>query len=110
MQHTPKGLVGILGAFALVVIVSCSFKIDHTSPPPPPPSTPVVSASVPGELFVYPRNGQTQAQIAADRTECNTWAAGQAGYDPSRLGDPQSQQRFQRAVTACLEGRGYTVR
>lgn len=52
---------------------------------------------------VYPRNGQSAAQTEADRQACNRWATSQ----PSALADATV---FQRATTACLEGRGYTVR
>ena len=74
---------------------------------PPPPAAPSNPSSLSDAFFVYPRNGQTEAQIALDRGECNRWATGQMGSDNG--GDPQRQQRFQRAVSACLEGRGYTV-
>ena len=104
-QHV---IAPVLIAFLLIVLPGCSFKIEH-SQPPPPVSPPVVSSPGTGELFVYPRNGQTEAQLAADRRDCNGWAMSQTGSDPSRVGD-QSQPRFQRAVTACLEARGYTVR
>jgi hypothetical protein len=54
------------------------------------------------DLIVYPRNGQSEAQTNADRSDCSQWAAGQVGGQDTNV--------FQRAVTACLEGRGYTVR
>ncbi len=74
----------------------------------PPPSATVVS---PQSLFVYPREGQTQAEITGDRTECNEWATGQTGHNPARPGglDAQKVADFQRAVKTCLEGKGYTV-
>jgi hypothetical protein len=80
----------------------------ETAPPPAP------SAAVPEAVFVYPRNGQTEAQITADRSECNRWATSQTGYDPAgaNVADAQAQQRahdFKRAMSACLDGRGYTV-
>lgn len=66
-------------------------------PMPPPQPRP------PPEPIVYPRNGQSPAQAEADRQACNRWATTQ----PSALADAEV---FQRAVTACLDGRGYTVR
>jgi len=76
--------------------------------PPPGADTaqPVPAAPAPKALpdpIVYPRNGQTAAQTETDRQECNGWATTQ----PSALADAQV---FQRAVAACMDGRGYTVR
>jgi hypothetical protein len=55
------------------------------------------------EPIVYPRNGQTAAQTENDRRDCERWATTQ----PNAMADATV---FQRATTACLEGRGYTVR
>jgi len=69
------------------------------------------------DLFVYPKNGQSSEQQAADRYECHAWARGQTGFDPTEPqgGVPASdtaQRRsdYLRAMTACLEARGYSVR
>jgi len=79
-----------------------------TQPPSPqgaPPSEP---------LFSYPQNGQTAEQQASDQYECHHWAAGQSGFDPTQpngggaSGDARAA--YQRAMRACLEGRGYSVR
>ncbi|MCB1887425.1 MAG: hypothetical protein KDH20_07450 [Rhodocyclaceae bacterium] len=68
-------------------------------------------------LFAYPNQGQDEAQQAEDRFECHEWAAGQTGYDPSRTSPAgattaslRKRPDYLRAMTACLEGRGYTVR
>ena len=62
-------------------------------------------------LFVYPRQGQSEAQQADDRYECHRWARDQTGFDPSRAEpDAAAHADYDRAMTACLEGRGYTVR
>ena len=55
------------------------------------------------EPIVYPRNGQSAAQTEADRVDCNRWATTQ----PSAMADASV---FQRAVAACMDGRGYTLR
>ena len=111
MNNSKQDIIAALFTALLVVIMpSCSFSINHREPPPPPVSAPAAPSSVTGDLFVYPRNGQTEAQLTADRRDCNSWGVSQTGSDPSKVGDPQSQLRFQRAVTACLEARGYTVR
>lgn len=53
--------------------------------------------------IVYPRNGQTAAQTESDQVDCNRWATTQ----PSAMADASV---FQRAVAACMDGRGYTLR
>ncbi len=40
-------------------------------------------ASYPGQVFSYPREGQSPLQMDRDRYECHIWAMGQSGYDPS---------------------------
>ncbi len=51
----------------------------------------------------YPRNGQSGAQVEADRRACNSWATTQ----PRAMSDASI---FQRATFACMDGRGYTAR
>ena len=51
----------------------------------------------------YPRNGQSASQLESDIQECNRWATTQA----NAMSDASV---FQRAVAACMDGRGYTVR
>jgi hypothetical protein len=77
---------------------------------PPPSEAAAVGASV-DKLFVYPKNGQSAQQTQSDQTDCERWASRQTGYDPARGRDDDSGlQNYQRAETACLEGRGYTVK
>jgi hypothetical protein len=52
------------------------------APSPPPPD------SAQSDLMIYPKNGQTKEQQAADQFECNN---------------------YNRAMSACLQGRGYQV-
>ncbi len=63
------------------------------------------------ELYVYPRNGQSEEQRDQDRYECHRWAKSQTNYDPS-LGGQKSDLApdYRRAISACLEGREYTVK
>lgn len=68
-----------------------------------------------GRLYVYPRQGQTAEVQASDEYECHRWAASQSGFDPAPAATGQSMDvthraDYVRAQTACLEGRGYTVR
>jgi hypothetical protein len=98
-------------------------------PPPAPPAAPPayynpppgeVSQTPPsgGQLFIYPRQGQSQEKQASDRNECHGWAVGQTGYDPTKpppdnmTGNQMAQMSsdYQRAMGACLDARGYTMR
>lgn len=69
-----------------------------------------------GRMYIYPRQAQTAQQQATDEYECHRWAVSQSGFDPSAaatatLGSAQARRGdYQRAQSACLEGRGYTVR
>lgn len=81
------------------------------------PESPPLSDTTAGTSFVYPRNGQSPEQQATDRYECHTWSRGQTGFDPSEPGgDANSNEyasrsgEYRRAMNACLEGRGYSVR
>lgn len=66
---------------------------------PPPVRVP---ASKPDPI-IYPRNGQSAQQTEYDRQECNRWATTQ----PAAMADASV---FQRAVEACMDGRGYTMK
>ena len=73
----------------------------------------VVTASetTSAEIFVYPNEGQSDEQRDRDRYECYLWASGQTGYDPgSAEPDIEMASDYRRAISACLEGRGYTVK
>lgn len=68
------------------------------------------------DLIIYPKNGQTKEQQAADRFECHNWAKGQTGFDPIQVeggvgygGVETSRANYNRAMSACLQGRGYQV-
>jgi hypothetical protein len=67
-------------------------------------------------LSVTPKFGQTQEQLATDRAECQVWAKGQTGFDPTQYGGGVGRsdynarrQQYGRAMAACLEGHGYSV-
>jgi hypothetical protein len=73
----------------------------------PPPSSP--------DVFVYPKNNQTDAQQAQDKYECHKWAAAQSGFDPVQntggvAPDQSKRLEYQGAMGSCLEGRGYSVK
>lgn len=82
----------------------------------PPPTAQPDPAPV-DKTFVYPRQGQSAQQQASEEYECHRWAVTQSGFDPTGAATGQSastsatrRNDYQRARTACLEGRGYTVR
>jgi hypothetical protein len=66
------------------------------------------------KLFIYPRNGQSEKQQAEDRSACDRWAVGQTGYDPTKptegMSSFQKNADYQRAMVACLDGRGYSTK
>lgn len=68
-----------------------------------PPATDPVSLGVQANLNMVPRNGQTSDQVSMDRRGCQQWAAQQAGASAANGSD------YQRAMVACVEGRGYGV-
>jgi hypothetical protein len=87
------------------------------SPQSPSPVAPAGGQASGEQLFIYPRQGQSEKQQADDRYQCHSWAVGQTGYDPTKppVGMPEGQTLqkyadYKRAMGACLEGRGYTVR
>jgi hypothetical protein len=80
--------------------------------------TPAVPAELASDsLFAYPNDGQTSEQQAADRYECHAWSKNQTGFDPTEPGggvalDQNKLKRaeYDRAMSACLEARRYSVR
>lgn len=80
---------------------------DQPADAPPP-------MAAQGDLIIYPKNGQTADQQAADRYECHGWAKGQTGFDPTQPGGgppgaDQNRGNYNRAMSACLQARGYQV-
>ena len=77
------------------------------------PTAPPDSAQ--DDLIIYPKNGQTKDQQAADQYECHNWARGQTGFDPTQpAGDmsgdvDRNRNNYNRAMSACLQARGYQV-
>ncbi|MEO6277034.1 hypothetical protein [Roseateles sp.] len=118
--HGGSGLGALVVGLAIAVpLIALANQADRAPevvyvPPPaplPPPSrvyapspvyAPVYAPSRP-EPVIYPRNGQSQAQLEGDNRECNRWATTQQ----AAMADASV---FQRAVDACMDGRGYTLR
>jgi hypothetical protein len=77
------------------------------APPAAAPSAapaPAAGGPVAGQIFMYPKNGQSPEQQATDKAECQQWAAQQAGQVAQNATD------YQRAMSTCVEGRGYSAR
>ncbi len=68
-------------------------QVQPAPPPPAPKADPII----------YPRNGQSPEQLENDRRDCNRWATTQ----PNAQADTSV---FNRAVDACMDGRGYTMK
>jgi len=73
--------------------------------------------TLPEQLFVYPKQGQSEKKQSDDRYQCHRWAVEQTAYDPSQPPENLSLQalnrkreNYQKAIKTCLEGRGYSVR
>lgn len=63
------------------------------------------------DLYIYPAQGQSEQEQADDRYDCHRWAVDETGYDPlDDEYDAVLRDDYRRAITACLTGRGYTVR
>jgi hypothetical protein len=84
----------------------------------PPPEVQQQAAAQSPNLIAYPKNGQSDAQQATDKTECHTWATAQSGFDPTHnvpaqgaaSGPAVKRSDYMRAEAACFEGRGYSVK
>ena len=66
-----------------------------------------------GRLFAYPKQEQSEEQQAKDRYECHRWAVTESRVDPTLEDEELSTEEktdYQRAIGACLEGRGYAVK
>jgi hypothetical protein len=79
-------------------------------PPPTEVGEAPAEAGVP-TVYIYPKAGQSVALQEQDRQECEEWATSQTGFDPrDETREAAKQADYLRAMTACLEGRDYTVK
>ena len=111
-------------AFCKVVLLAASAPaVAQYVSTPPPDTSPAPSSAQPmsqagvGNLQVDPKNGQSAEQQWKDRYDCHLWAKSQSGYDPTArpAGAAPSDNSgaadgYRRAMSACLESRGYAVR
>ncbi|WP_457425264.1 hypothetical protein [Roseateles sp. P5_E7] len=112
-HHGGSGLGALVFGLAVAVpLIALASQADRAErapevvyvpqPAPLPPPAPVYAPSR-AEPVIYPRNGQSSAQLEADNRECNRWATTQQ----AAMADASV---FNRAVDACMDGRGYTLR
>jgi hypothetical protein len=115
----PWAVIG--GAAVLAPYYAPYYSPYYAAPPlviqeqPPVYVQPAPSSS--GQIFVYPRQGQSEELQARDRYECHSWAVIQTNYDPTQPPSGMSQAQlnqlrsnYLRATDACLDARGYTMK
>jgi hypothetical protein len=96
-------------------------QYDYSQAAPPANAGPAASPPAAGapvqprgasDLYLYPRNGQSDTQTQNDRYECHSWALNQTGFDPTRSAQQASGNAadYRRAMIACLDARGYSAR
>ena len=89
-----------------------------TDPPPVEGTAPADSggdssgSAATSDVYAYPQNNQTEEQQSNDRYECHNWARAQTGFDPTHVSGSQTGNAadYQRAMIACLSGRGYSAK
>jgi len=99
--------------------VPAQSQYEVVAPPGDENAAQTQPAPAPGsdDVFVYPKNGQSDEQQSRDKYECHKWASQQSGFDPTVSGggvppeqNASARASYQRAMGACLEGRGYSVK
>ena len=70
-----------------------------------------------GDWVLEPAHGVLHSQQAQDRYECDIWAIGQTGFDPTQDDGgvtpdavPGKRADYLRAEAACFQARGYLIR
>jgi hypothetical protein len=123
LRPNASGVVGAMitqtsackcGLVSLLAMSSAALAQTPTNPVPEQ-SAPAMAAAA--GLLIYPKNDQSQEQQSADRYACHSWAQGQTGFDPTEPNIAASSSQlasrrsdYRRAMSACLEARGYSVR
>ena len=73
-----------------------------------------IATATEGRLFIYPNHGQSEEQQAKDRYECHRWAVSETRVDPTLDEEDEltreEERNYKRALSACLQGRDYTVK
>ncbi len=103
---SPSNLVRIS-----VILLLCATPLTAFAQATTTPSSPA-SAAVPTlaeNISATPKFGQTQEQLAADRAECQVWAKGQTGFDPTQYGGGVASSDYNTLLRRSMPGRA-TVR
>lgn len=116
VRHLPRGYVSFWLGPTRYFFVNATYYLyddfdrEYVVVEKPADGDDLVAAAAQEDLFVYPAEGQTEAQREQDRAACEDWAALESGHAAARS-NPGSPGRadYLRALGACLEGRGYTV-
>jgi len=122
-QITFAGLFPVISSSHIVrkalILLLCATPLPAfaQSTATPTATGPAAAPTLAENLSATPKFGQTQEQLAADRAECQLWAKSQSGFDPTQYGggvEPSAYNvhrlQYGRAMAACLEGHGYSVR
>jgi hypothetical protein len=128
-RHRGHGRHRVFGGFlpGLVIggILGWGFSPRYDYPPtyqdpyPPEGDRPSGPAGqgLENRMRIYPRQGQTEEQQALDFDECHSWAVDQTGFDPeippegpSDTLRSEKSADYMRAISACLDARGYDLR
>ena len=91
--------IGVVVPIAPYVFESESYPVS----PAPVATAPLPVAPSQPDPVIYPRSGQNAQQTEYDRQQCNRWATTQS----AAMADAAV---FKRAVEACMDGHGYSVR
>jgi hypothetical protein len=115
----PVGFVAFtLGAFTYYYINETYYVWDEDEEAyvvveKPPGADNAIKKETEGRLYIYPKKGQSKELQAKDRYACHRWAVKETGVDPIEADEPPTHKQdknYKRAITACLEGRSYTVK
>jgi len=100
-----------------LLLLWCAAPVTTWAQTSPDTTAPAAVPTLAENLSITPKFGQTEELLASDRAECQLWAKGQTGFDPTQNGGGVAatdhtarRQLYGRAMAACLDGHGYTVR
>jgi hypothetical protein len=75
---------GLIAGAASLLAQAQEFPPPPAEPQPPVEASPPVGGAPSTVVYVYPNNGQSEAQSDRDRYECHLWAVRETGFDPSQ--------------------------